>query len=250
MPRLAFGRAKSRTPSPAWRGIPMKDATKGREMDERTTRLLEITQAVDRAMGPMKPVLERTPRLQEIIKQTARLRDAMGLDRLPKPPESVMETIKVLNNMPKLPDGVVESLRKAEELSKKIKPMEPLRAPWVQARARSDAAPALEHRTPQNNDTAPTKQAPRKAAPNHEDEKQRTTNLERAVRVAMESIHRSTGRCATLDELIHYLKESDETGYILGAIGDEIAWSNTKGEKSTTGRRGIQKHWKKYAMTR
>ena len=161
-----------------------------------------------------------------------------------------METIKVLNNMPKLPDGVVESLRKAEELSKKIKPMEPLRAPWVQARARSDAAPALEHRTPQNNDTAPTKQAPRKAAPNHEDEKQRTTNLERAVRVAMESINRSTGRCATLDELIHYLKESDETGYILGAIGDEIAWSNTKGEKSTTGRRGIQKHWKKYAMTR
>ena len=111
-------------------------------------------------------------------------------------------------------------------------------------------APALEHRTPQNNDTAPTKQAPRNAAPNHEDEKQRTTNLERAVRVAMESIHRSTGRCATLDELIHYLKESDETGYILGAIGDEIAWSNTKGEKSTTGRRGIQKHWKKYAITR
>ena len=161
-----------------------------------------------------------------------------------------METIKVLNNMPKLPDGVVESLRKAEELSKKIKPMEPLRAPWVQARARSDAAPALGHRTPQNNDTAPTKQAPRNAAPNYEDEKQRTTNLERAVKAAMVSMHRPNSRCATLDELIHYLKESDETGYILGAIGDGVAWSNTKGEKSTTGRRGIQKHWKKYTMTR
>lgn len=34
-------------------------------MDERTTRLLEITQAVDRAMGPMKPVLERLKPLNE-----------------------------------------------------------------------------------------------------------------------------------------------------------------------------------------
>ncbi len=183
---------------------------------------------------------------EELVRRLAAVQAAA---ELVEPLKHYMERVKILNEAyPVL--SAINAIGRAVEPVPVFTSQPPLRAPWVQARARSDAAPALEHRTPQNNDTAPTKQAPRKAAPNHEDEKQRTTNLERAVRVAMESIHRSTGRCATLDELIHYLKESDETGYILGAIGDEIAWSNTKGEKSTTGRRGIQKHWKKYAMTR
>ena len=184
----------------------MKDAMKRREMDERTTRLLELAKAADQALRPLKPVMERLKPIYE-----------------------------VLNQFPSVP--VVTDYK-------------PLRAPGHQAPERNGLATPLEHRAPQNTDISPPNKAPGNAFPNYEDEKQRTTNLERAVRAARESMHRSTGRCATLDELIHYLKESDETDYILGAIGDGVAWSNTKGEKSTTGRRGIQKHWKKYAMTR
>ncbi len=185
-------------------------------MDEELVRRLAVVQAAAELVEPLKHHMERVNVLTEAYPVLSAI-NAIGRAVPPVP---------VVTSQP------------------------PLRAPWVQARARSDAAPALGHRTPQNNDTAPTKQAPRNAAPNYEDEKQRTTNLERAVKAAMVSMHRPNSRCATLDELIHYLKESDETGYILGAIGDGVAWSNTKGEKSTTGRRGIQKHWKKYTMTR
>ena len=178
-----------------------------------------------------------------------RLAAVQAAAELVEPLKHHMERVKVLNEAyPVL--SAINAIGRAIPPVPVVTSQPPLRAPWVQASARIDAAPALEHRTPQNNDTASTQQTPRNAAPNHEDEKQRTTNLERAVKAAMVSMHRSNGRCATLDELIHYLKESDETGYILGEISDEIAWSNTKGGKSTTGRRGVQKHWKKYAVTR
>ena len=104
-----------------------------------------------------------------------------------------------------------------------------------------------EQPAPQKADTTTTSKVSGSSTSSGEEEKQRTTNLERAVRDAMESMHQATGRYATLDELIDYLKKSDNTGYILGAIGDGLAWKNTKEEKSTTGRRGILKHWKKYA---
>jgi hypothetical protein len=216
MPRLAFGRAKSRTPSPAWRGIPMKDATKERQMDEELVRCLAAMKAATKQMEPLKHHMERIKLLEEAYPVLSVITAI----------SSAVPPVPVATNQP------------------------PLRAPGLQARTNSDTAPTLQHRPPQKTDASPTNQAPRNEVPNYEDEKQRTTNLERAIRAAMESMHRSTGRYATLDELIQYLKESDETGYILSAIGDGVAWSNTKGEKSTTGRRGIQKHWKKYAMTR
>lgn len=184
----------------------MKDAMKGRQMDEQTTRFLYVAKAVDQALSPLKLMLERLKPLRE------------ALDKFPSVP-------------------VVTDYK-------------PLRAPGYQSRESGAPLPPLEHRTPQDNDTTPTKKPLGNGFPNYEAGKQRTTHLERAVRAAMESIHRSAGRCATLDELIDYLKESDDTGHILGAIGDGVAWKNTKGERSTTGRRGIQKHWKKYATTR
>jgi hypothetical protein len=186
-----------------------EDAMKGREMDERTARLLNVAKAADQELSPLKPILERLKPLRE------------ALDKGYKAP-----------SVPVVTD------------------CKPLRDPGYQSRESGAPLPPLELRTSQNTEATSTKTTPRSNFPNNENEKQRTTNLERAVRAAMESMHRSTGQFATLDELIQYLKESDETGHILGAIGDEVAWSNTKGEKSTTGRRGIQKHWKKYATTR
>lgn len=84
MPRLAFGRAKSRTPSPAWRSIPMKAAMKARQMDERTNRILKITQAIDQVTGPLRPMMERLQPLNEWRNSNAVL-VALTAERLMSP---------------------------------------------------------------------------------------------------------------------------------------------------------------------
>lgn len=107
-------------------------------------------------------------------------------------------------------------------------------------------APALEHPAPQSKDAATTDKASPSGLTNPRREPKRMNNLDRAVQLGMEILYKSLGRRATLDELIHHLRTSDESGYIICSAGEEIDWTDCKGERQRATRRAINHHFKKY----
>ena len=143
---------------------------------------------------------------------------------------------------------VMEGLKPIYEVLDKVKSVpvvtdyKPLRAPGYPSRAHSALSPALDDRPSQNPGGALTQKAQGSGLPNDKNEKQRTNNLERAVEAAMKKL----GRMATVDELINFLAQSDETGFIRRWDGEEIVWINSKGKEQKTGRRGIEIHRQKY----